>query len=430
MKVELKKEENNIVHMEIEVPKEEAQKAYDKAVRRISENANIPGFRKGKAPKAVIERNFGIDAIKYEALEALLPEVFNEVISENNLDIVTQPSVESYEFEQGKDLKLVAKAEVKPEVTLGDYKNMKLDVEEYKHPEGAFDKSLNSFLERQATLKDVTDRAANEKDICKIDFDGSVDGEKIQGGEGKNYTLDLAHSNFIPGFAEAIVGHNLNEEFDINVTFPETYHEKKLAGKPAVFKIKINQIQERVLPELNDEFAKKVGPFNNVDDLKADIQKFLDDAKKREDDALMKKAVFEKVLEGVKVDIQPSMIDREAQQLLNEYKQRLAAQGFSYDDVMKTQDEAKINEEIRKDAELRVKSSLVVEAIAKAEDIKIETSDFDSKLAEVQSMYRLDKDAMINQLKQNPAILTSISQQIMSEKVIDFLIKNNEINLK
>ena len=184
MKVELKKEENNIVHMEIEVPKEEAQKAYDKAVRRISENANIPGFRKGKAPKAVIERNFGIDAIKYEALEALLPEVFNEVISENNLDIVTQPSVESYEFEQGKDLKLVAKAEVKPEVTLGDYKNMKLDVEQYKHPEGAFDKSLNSFLERHLaelkplllTTSECSTRKIRRKGQLKEGMNGNTTG--------------------------------------------------------------------------------------------------------------------------------------------------------------------------------------------------------------------------------------------------------------
>lgn len=430
MKTEIKREEHNLVRMEIEIPAEEAQKEYDMAVRKISQHANIPGFRKGKAPKNIIESQYGVEAIKYEALESMLPYVFSQVIGENKLDVITQPSVEKYEFELGKPLTVTATVELKPEVTLGEYKNLTVEVDEYKHPEDAFDRSLNSFLERSATLQDVTDRKVKNTDICKIDFDGYVDGEKIENGEGTDYTLDLSHSNFIPGFAEQIVGHELNEEFDINVNFPEVYHEPKLAGKPAVFKIKLNKIQERVLPELNDEFAKKAGPFNTVDDLKADIQKFLDETKRKEDDALIKKAVFEKVLESSKVDIQETMIERESNELLNEYKQRLANQGFNYDDVMKTQDQDKIMADIRKDAETRLKSTLVVEKIAKEEKLNIETKDFDAKLAQVQSMYGLSKDAMLSQLKANPAIISGISQQILSEKVIDFLTENNTITLK
>ena len=430
MKVELKNEENNVVRMNIEVPADLVQKEYDKAIRKFSEHANVPGFRKGKAPKNVIERQFGVEAIKYEALDAMLPGVFTKVIEENKLDILTRPSVESYELELGKDLKLEATVELKPEVTLGEYKGLTVEADAYKHPEGAFDKSLNGFLERQATLNDVTDRAANATDICKIDFDGYVDGNKIEGGEGKDYTLDLGHSNFIPGFAEAIVGHGLNEEFDINVTFPQEYHQKELAGKPAVFKIKLNKIQERVLPELNDEFAKKVGPFNNVDELKADVQKFLDDTKKREDDAICKKVVFEKVLESSKVDIHDAMIEREAEALLDEYKQRLSAQGLDFDEVMKNQDKDKVMADIKKDAETRLKSTLVVDKIAKVENLSIKPEDFDTKLAQVQRMYGLGKDDMLNQLKQNPSIITGISQQILSEKVVEFLQANNTINLK
>ncbi len=430
MKTEIKREEHNLVRMEIEIPAEDVQKEYDMAVRKISQHANIAGFRKGKAPKNVIERQYGVETIKYEAMESMLPYVFSQVIGENKLNVITQPAVEKYEFELGQPLKVTATVELKPEVTLGEYKDMTIEVDEYKHPDDAFEKSLNGFLERSATLQDVTDRKVKETDICKIDFDGYVDGEKLKGGEGNDYTLDLAHSSFIPGFAEQIVGHELNEEFDINVTFPEVYHEPSLANKPAVFKIKLNKIQERVLPELNDEFAKKAGPFNTVDELKADIQKFLDDTKKREDDAIIKKAVFEKVLENAKVDIQDSMIEREAQELLNEYKQRLAAQGFNYDDVMKTQDEDKIMADIKKDAETRLKSTLVVEKIAKEEKLNIETQDFDSKLAQVQSMYNLDKNTMLSQLKANPSIISGISQQILSEKVIDFLTEHNKINLK
>jgi trigger factor len=430
MKVELKNEENNVVRMEIEIPADFAQKEYDKAVKRFSQHANIKGFRKGKAPKNIIEQQFGVDAIKYETLETILPNILNNVITENKLELVTQPSVENYNFELGKELKIVAKAELKPEVVLGEYKNMTLEIDGYKHPEDAFDKALNGFLERQATLQDVTDREVKETDICVIDFDGYHDGEKIEGGEGHDYTLDLAHSNFIPGFAEGLIGHKLGEEFEINVTFPAVYHQPKLANQPAVFKIKINKIQEKVLPELNDEFAKKVGPFNNVDDLKADVQKFLDDTKKREDDALTKKTVFEKVLENTKIDIQPSMIDRESNELLNEYKQRLAAQGFDYDNVMANQDEAKVMSDIRKDAETRLKSTLVVDKIVKEENLKIETADFDSKLAQVQQMYGLGKDAMLKEIQANPAIISNITQQIMSEKVIDFLTQNNTITLK
>ncbi|MBQ9688789.1 trigger factor [bacterium] len=430
MKVNVNQEANNIVKLEIEVPCEQVEKEYDKTIKRISQHANIAGFRKGKAPKAVIERQFGVETVKHETLEALLPVVLNQAIADNNLDVITNPTIDSYEFEAGKDLKLVATVELKPEVTLGDYKNLNVEVEAFKHPDDAFDKSLNSFLERQAELKDVSDRAANGTDLCKIDFDGYLGDEKIENGDGKNYTLDLAHSNFIPGFAEGIVGHNLNEEFDIKVTFPETYHESKLAGQEATFKIKINQIQERVLPELNDEFAKKVGPFNSLEDLKADIQKYLDNTKEREDDALKKKAVFEKVLENVKVDIQETMIERETEELLNEYKQRLASQGFDYDEVMKSQDKDKVIEDIRKDAVLRLKSSLVVDKIAKEENLKIESADVDAKLSQVQAMYNLDKTAMLTQLRSNPAILTNITQQILGEKVIDFLTENNTITLK
>ena len=430
MKVELKNEEKNVVLMEIEIPANEAQKEYDKAVKRVSERANIPGFRKGKAPRNVIESQYGVEAIKYEALDAILPNVISEVVNENKLDVITQPMLESYEFEPEKDLKLKIKVELKPDVTLGEYKNLTLEAEEFKHTDDAFDKALSDFLERQADLKDVTDRAIGEKDVCNINFDGYLNGEKIQGGQASNFTIDMAHSNFIPGFAEGLIGHNLNEEFDLNVTFPTDYHDKKLAGQPAVFKIKINKIQEKVLPELNDEFAKKVGNFDSVDALKDDIKAFLENTKKRENENIIRKTLFEKILETSSVDIQASMIDREAEELLREYKERLKTQGVDYDELMKNQDQEKVLSDIRKDAETRLRSSLVIDKIAKEENIKIDTKDFDAKLAQMQAMFKLDKDAMLNQIKSNPSIISGISQQILSEKVIEFLASNNTVNLK
>lgn len=430
MKINLEKEDNNIVKLDIEVPAKDAVAEYNKAVKRFSEYVNIPGFRKGKAPRNMVEQHIGVDRIKYEALEGLLPNVFKEAVAKNNLDVVSQPIVESYDFEVGQDVKIIAKVELRPEVTLGDYKNMTIEVEEYETPADAFDKSLDSLLQRHATFNLVIDRATKNTDIVVIDFDGSVNGEKIQGGAAENYSLDLGNSNFIPGFAEQLVNHKLEEEFDINVEFPKDYHDKKLGGQPAVFKIKIKEIKERVLPELTDEFAQKTGPFKNVDELKADIQKFIDSTKEREDKKNSDKAIFEKVLASAKVDIQETMVEREAEALMDEYKQRLAMQGFNWDEISKTQNQEDLMKELKIEASSRIKNSLVIDKIAQEEDIRIEHTDMEDKFKEIESAYRLDRKEVLNQLRKNPEMFSTISQQALNEKVVKFLAENNKVELK
>lgn len=430
MKVNLEKETNNVVKLNIEIPAKDAENEYNKAVKRISEHVNIAGFRKGKAPKNMVEKHVGIDRIQHEVLENFLPKVFQEAISKNDLDVVSQPYVESYDFNEGKDLKIVAKIELRPEVTLGEYKNMTVKVEEFVTPEGSFDKALNGLLKQYATTELVTDRAAKETDIVVIDFDGSANGEKIQGGAAENYPLDLGNSNFIPGFAEQIVGHSLNEEFDITVTFPADYHETKLAGQPAVFKIKLKEIKEKKMPELTDEFAQKAGPFTNVEDLKADIQKFLDATKDQENKKIAGNAVFDKVLEGVKVEIQESMIEREAMSLLEEYKQKLAAQGHDWAKAVELQGEETIMSGLKEEALTRIKNSLVIDKIAKVEDIRIETADLEAKLKEIETAYRMTRADLMKQLSQTPHLLNSLSQQALNEKVANFLAANNKVEFK
>ena len=260
MKVTLEKEKDNVVKLDITIPAKEAADAYNDAVKRISQYVNIDGFRKGKAPRQVVERHVGVDRIKHEAIENLMPKAISEAISQNDLDIIAQPYITSFNFDLGSDLTVVAKAELRPEVTLGEYKGITLKVEDSPVPADAHDKAVKNLLNQHSTLEIVTDRPANETDTVVIDFEGVSNGEKIKGGEAKNYPLDLGNSNFIPGFAEQIVGKNLNDEFDINVTFPAEYHDEKLKGQPATFKIKINEIKEKKVPELNDEFAQKVGP--------------------------------------------------------------------------------------------------------------------------------------------------------------------------
>lgn len=264
MKTTIEKQPENIVKVDIEVPAKDAVNYYNNAAKRLAQYVNIPGFRKGKAPRNIVEQNIGEERIKHEALEGALPKIFSEVIKENDFDVVAQPYVESYDYKIGEDLRIVAKLELRPEVTLGEYKGLTIEVEEYKTPEDALQKSIDSLLEQHATTVVVTDRKTLNTDTIVFDFEGFSNGEKIEHGDAKNYTLDLAHSSFIPGFAEQLADRTLGEEFEINVTFPEEYHEKKLAGQPAVFKCKVNEIRAKVLPELTDEFAQKVGPCSKL----------------------------------------------------------------------------------------------------------------------------------------------------------------------
>lgn len=430
MKIDLEKEPNNVVKLDIEIPAKQAVEGYNKAVKRISQYVDIPGFRKGKAPRNLVEQHVGTDRIKQEALDELLPIALQEAVTKNGLDVISRPYVESCDFEVGKDLKIVAKVELRPEITLGEYKNLTVEAEEYVIPDDAFQKSLDGLIQRYATFNLVVDRPTKETDVVTIDFDGSVNGEKIQGGAAQNYPLDLAHSNFIPGFAEQLVGKKLEEEFDINVPFPKEYHDEKLAGQPAVFKIKIKEIKEKVLPEVNDEFAQKVGPFKTVADLNADVQSFLDTTKKNEDKKNSENAIFEKVLSSVKVDIQPSMIEREAETLLEEYKQRLSTQGYSFEEAMKSQDQNQLMEELKKEAALRIKNSLVIDKIAQEENIKVEPADVEKKLVEIESVYHMNRADLVKQLKQNPEMFSSLSQQALNEKVIKFLAEKNKVELK
>ncbi len=429
MQVTLENEKENVVKLDITVPAKEAADAYNQAVKRISQYVNIDGFRKGKAPRQVVERHVGVERIKQEALEGLMPRVLSQAIDENKLDVITQPYITSYNYTVGEDLKVTAKVETRPEVTLGEYKGLTVEVEDSPVAEDSMDKALDALRNQHAETKIITDRATKDTDIVKIDFDGYVNGEKIKGGEGKNYPLDLAHSNFIPGFAEQLAGKNLNEEFDIEVTFPEDYHDETLKGQKATFKIKINEISERVIPELTDEFVQKTGPFKTVDELKADIQKYLEEARENTNKNNSENEVFKKVIENASVEIPESMIEREAQSLTAEYKNRLAAQGISWEMITKAQDENELLKNIHDDAKIRIKNSLVIDKIAKVEDLKLERTDLDKKFAELSAAYRISQQDLYKQIGKNPEILSSLSQQAMNDKVRDFLLANNNVKI-
>lgn len=430
METKIEKLPENVIKVDIEIPAKDAAGYYNNAAKKLAQYVNIPGFRKGKAPRNIVEQNIGEERIKHEALEDALPRIFSEVIKENDFDVVTQPYVESYDFKLGENMKIVAKLELRPEVTLGKYKGLTVDVEEYKTPDDAMQKSLDNVLQQAATTVLVTDRNTIATDVVVFDFEGYVKGEKIEHGDAKNYTLDLGNSTFIPGFAEQLVDKPLGQDFEINVTFPKEYHEAKLANQKATFKCRINEIKEKVLPELNDELAQKVGPFNTVDDLKADIQKYLDTQKADIDRTNSEKAIFEKVVNDAKADIQQSMIDRETDVLMDEYKQKLEMQGFTWEQAIEAQGYDEIMKSLKEDAAVRVKNSLVIDKIAKEENITVSQADFGAKLSELSRMYQIDPQTMVKQLSQNPSVFNALSQQALNEKVTQFLAENNKVNLK
>ena len=429
MKVTLEKEKENLVKLDITIPAKDAVDAYNSAVKRIAQYVNIDGFRKGKARRQVVERDVGVERIKHEAIESLMPKAISDAVRENDLDIIAQPYITSYDFEVGKDLHVVANAELRPEVTLGDYKGLTVEVEDSPIAADAQEKSIQNLLNQHSTLEIVTDRPTKETDTAVIDFEGFANGEKIKGGDAKNYPLDLAHSNFIPGFAEQLVGKNINDEFDINVTFPAEYHDEKLKGQPAVFKIKINEIKERKVPELNDEFAQKVGDFKTVDDLKADVQKYLETQREKSNKINSENALFNKVIDAAKVEVPESMIEREVASLKEEYKQRFAMQGINWDNIIKSQGEDELLKNLREDATVRIKNSLVIDKIAKTENLKLEQKDLEEKFNQLSAAYGMQAKDLIQQIGRNPEVLSSISQQAMNDKVRDFLMNNNKVEL-
>ncbi len=428
MKSTLVKEKENIAKLEMTIPAKDAQEAYEGAIRVYAQYVNVPGFRKGKAPKNMVERQVGEERLQQEALERLLPRFVDEASKEHKLDLVTQPEVQSVKFEKGKDVEVTLKLELRPEVTVGEYKNLSVDVEDAVVAADAVDKAVERLLTQYSEVKNVEEaRVAKETDIVVIDFDGSANGEKIKGGAGQNYNLDLAHSNFIPGFAEGIVGKPMNEEFDVNVTFPEEYHEESLKGQPAVFKVTVKEIKERIMPELDAEFAKKVGGFNSVEEMKEDIKKHLEFQREATNNQNAETKVFEKVLETLQVEIPESMIKREAEALRMEYEERFSMQGLSLENVFKSQGQD-VDKVLSEEAVSRIKNTLLIDKIAKEENIKLTPSDIQIKLQDLSRMYGVDPQSLMKQFSSNPGVLSAISQQALNDKIRKYLVENNKIN--
>lgn len=430
MKTEVKEIGKNLVEVTIEIDAKSASTEYEKACKKVAEHVNIAGFRKGKAPKNVVERYAGVDNIKREALEAILPKAFSDIIKEKNYELITEPVLVSYELEEGKPCKVVANFELRPEVKIKAYKGLTVEADEYKNAEDAVDKELERLAGQYAEFVKVENRKTTDKDTVVIDFEGFANGEPIKGGSAKNYSLDIAHSSFIPGFAEQLVDKEAGKEFTINVKFPENYHEESLKGADAEFKITINEIKEKKIPAIDDELAKKVGNFKTLNELKEDIQKYLENVAKSENERRAYQAIFNTILESAEMDIQESMINREVDAIIADMKARAQQRGQNLDAAIEKEGVDKVRKEMEPEAVSRIKNSLIISEIARAENVKVTASDMEAKLVEISRVYGVDKETMLKELYKNNNLLHSLSQQIIGDKVSRLIVDNNTVNFK
>jgi trigger factor len=428
MKVEVEKQEKHLAKINLEIPAEQASQEYNKAWKRIGQRLNIPGFRRGKAPRAIVEKTVGVERIKQEAMDRLFPHLFADAISEHQLDIVAPPQIESLKFDLNEGIAVKATVELRPEAKLPDLSSLTVDVPEFKLPEDAEQKELQAIVERLTTLEPVVDRPSEKSDIVNIDFTGFVNGEAIKGGTAKNYRLDLTDNNFIEGFADQLVGHKIGEEFTINVTFPQTYHDSNLAGKPAEFKIKINDISKKVVPELTDEVAKKVGPFETVAQLKEEVLRLQKESEEQENTYRKQKAVVDALLEKSEVELPEAMVARETKLLMEEVQQRLKSQGLTWEKFLDAEGHEATMANLRDEAAKRIKTSLVFGALAKQEGLQVSEDEFSEMVSQLATMRGADEKQIMRMLGNNFGAAQALSDQILSQKIVDFLVERTTFN--
>ncbi len=428
MKVDVEKSDQYTAQIVLEIDADHANVEYNKACKRLGQRINIPGFRRGKAPRPVVEKALGVDRIKQEVLDRMLPHAFADAISEHQLDIIAPPQVEKYNFELGQAITIRAQVELRPDAVLPDLGSLKVEVPAYEAPADQFDLELKQIIERMTTLETVVDRPAGSEDIVNIDFTGAINGELIRGGAAKNYQLDLASNNFIQGFAEQIPGHRISEEFTIHVNFPTEYHDQALAGKPAVFTIKINEIKRKVVPELSDELARKCGPYESKAHLENEVRQFIDRSVETENEFRKQKALIDKVVQESVITVPDSMINREAKILLADIQQKFKTQGLNWEQFVDSQGQEKVWQNLREEALKRVRTSLTFSALARQENITVTPEDFQQEVQVLCKDRNVDEKQMMRQLANNSQASQALLDQILSQKIVDYLLSRAEIN--
>jgi len=421
--------ENNQGVLTIEVDAAQVDAALDQAFKKVVKKVNVPGFRKGKIPRKMFEARFGVESLYQDALDILLPAAYGQAVRETEIEPVDRPEVDVEQMERGKNLIFKATVTVKPEVKLGDYKNLTIEPKEFTVTDEQVDEELKRMQERHAELVVVEEGTAQNGDMTQIDFEGFQDGVAFEGGKAENYSLELGSGTFIPGFEEQIVGMAIGDEKDITLTFPEEYHSPNLAGKEALFKVKLNGIKRKNLPALDDEFAKDVSEFDTLDELKADTKKKLEERTANEKDTYVREQLLLKASENAEIDIPGVMIEQELDQMVNEFGQRLRMQGMDIELYYQFSgmDESQLRDQLRPDATTRVRSALTMEAIAKAENIQVTEEDITEELNKLASMYGRPADEL-RKIFTSQDGLAGLRQDIQARKTIDLLVAENKVS--
>ena len=421
VKVE-KTEKKNEVKLSFEIEAEKFDEAMKKVYTKTAKYFTIPGFRKGKAPMAIVERHYGSSIFYEDTFNELVPDIYDQAIKDNKIEAVSQPQLDITQMEKGKDLKFTAIVQIKPEVKLGKYKGIELKKIEYTVSDKDVEHELGHMAEHNSRLVTVDNRPVKKGDITTIDFEGSIDGVPFDGGKAENHELEIGSNQFIPGFEDQIIGMKDGEEKDINVTFPEDYFSKDLAGKDATFKVKLHGIKVKELPKIDDEFAKDVSEFDTLADLKADIKSKLEKENEEKAKYESEEAAIEAVCKEVEIDIPSGMIETEIDNMIKDIENKLSYQGLTLDQYLKLTNKTMdgLRKEFNEQAEKAVKSRLVLEAIIKEEDIKPEEKEVEDKLKEMAKNYNQKEDELLK----NENVKNYVTENMKYEKAIAFILDN------
>lgn len=424
MKVE-KTDKKNEVKLSFTIEASKFEEAIQKVYVKSAKYFNIPGFRKGKAPYKIVEKQYGAQIFYEDAFNEVAGEVYEKELTDAKIEAVSRPEIDIIQMEKGKDLIFTAVVQTKPEVTLGKYKGIELKKVEYNVEEKDIDHEIGHMQERNARLVNVEDRPVEKNDTTVIDFEGFVDGVAFEGGKSENHELVIGSNTFIPGFEDQIIGMKIGEEKDINVTFPEEYFSKDLAGKPAVFKVKLHEIKKKELPAVDDEFAKDVSEFDTIKELKASIKEKLEEENKNKAKYETEEEAIKTVCDNTEIDIPSGMIETETDNMIKDIEQRLMYQGLNFAQYLQMmgKTEEDMRKEMKEQAERQVKTKLVLGAIVEAEKIEATDEEVKAKLEEMATMY--GKDA--KDLEANESLKAYIAESVKTEKAISFIVDNAKI---
>lgn len=426
MSIKVEKTENtNEVKLEFTIEAKLFEDAMKKVYEKNAKYFSIPGFRKGKAPYNIVEKQYGKEIFYEDAFNEVVPEIYDRELKENNIEAVSMPNIDISQMEKGKDLIFTAVVQIKPEVKLGKYKGIEIEKIEYTVSDEAIDQEIEKMAEQNARLVTVEDRAVEEKDIAVIDFEGFVDGVAFEGGKAENHELEIGSHTFIEGFEDQVIGMKKGEEKEIKVTFPKEYFSEDLAGKDATFKVKVNEIKKKELPAIDDELAKDLSEFDTLAELKASIKEKMEKENEEKAKRETEDAVIKAVCEKVEIDIPSGMIETEINKMVEDIEARLSYQGLRLNQYLQIlgKTEAEFRKEYEESAKESVKSRLVLEAVAKDAKVEAEQKDVDAKIEELAKAYNKTEE----ELKQNEDLVNYINDNLKMEKTIEYLVKNAKI---